>query len=204
MSSSQKMKTEAISTKNNTKKPEEDDVFQTPPVQSPFTDPNFSLNKKEDKDEKDREETTEQINSIELSKEDIFVNLTLIAKIDVGDKLIKNKSEKHLNIDTSYFQFITRWISGNSRNSSLKFLNLVLRKAFELNDSLIKEKTETSAQTLFRLTSDLKNSLNGLNNLKQTYCYDKLIQAEIDVMIDNIRSKLDYNSKNLNFTIGLP
>ena len=69
---------------------------------------------------------------------------------------------------------------------------------------MLEDKSEKSAVTVFRLTADLKNSLNGLNNLKQTYCYDKLIQAEIDVMIDNIRSKLDYNSKNLNFTIGLP
>ena len=58
---------------------------------------------------------------------------------------------------------------------------------------------EKNAQQLFRLTNDLKNSLNGLNNLKQTYSYDKLIQSEIDVMIDNIRSRLDFNSKNLHF-----
>ena len=64
---------------------------------------------------------------------------------------------------------------------------------------MLEDKSEKSAVTVFRLTADLKNSLNGLNNLKQTYSMDKLIQSELDVMIDNIRNKLDLNSKNLNF-----
>jgi hypothetical protein len=140
------------------------------------------------------------ISSISLSLEDIFINLTLLSKIEVGDKLIQNGSMKHINIDTSYFQFITRWFKGSNRNNSLKFINHVLNRAFEYNDNMLEEKTEKSAVTVFRLTADLKNSLNGLNNLKQTYSTDKLIQSELDVMIDNVRNKLDLNSKNLNFT----
>jgi hypothetical protein len=192
---SDKTKSEAIATKNNTKpnkKIEEDDtVFQTPPTVSPMVE----MLKKEEI------ESLEELEKIELTREEIFVNLTLIAKIEAGDKLIRNKSDKFLNIDTSYFQFITRWFNGVNRTNILAFINLVLRKAFQLNDNIIKEKNHTDALLLFRLTSDLKNCLNGLNNLKQTYSFDKLVQAEIDVMIDNIRSKLDINSKNLNFTI---
>jgi len=145
------------------------------------------------------EESEPDINTIKLSLEDIFINLTLLSKIDVGDKLIQNGDMKHMNIDTSYFQFITRWFKGSSRNNSLKFISHVLNQAFEYNDSMLEEKSEKSAVTVFRLTADLKNSLNGLNNLKQTYSTDKLIQSELDVMIDNIRNKLDLNSKNLNF-----
>jgi hypothetical protein len=145
------------------------------------------------------EDNEPDISSISLSLEDIFINLTLLSKIDVGDKLIQNGNMKHINIDTSYFQFITRWFKGSNRNNSLKFINHVLNKAFEYNDSMLEEKSEKSAVTVFRLTADLKNSLNGLNNLKQTYSTDKLIQSELDVMIDNIRNKLDLNSKNLNF-----
>ena len=176
------------------KNDENDDVFQTPPAQ------NFLSEQYKNKDDEDS--TPENLDDIILLKEDIFVNLTLIAKIEAGDKLVRNKTDKHLNIDTSYLQFITRWFKGVGRNNSLKFINLILTKAFEINDKLIEDKNEVDAQTLFRLTSDLKNSLNGLNNLKQTYSYDKLIQSEIDVMIDNIRSKLDYNSKNLVFSIS--
>jgi hypothetical protein len=182
----------------NTLKPKDDssdDEYKTPNTPNFLNEKNvrFSLDKNIE------EEEPENLDNIVLTREDIFVNLTLLAKIEVGDKLIRNKDDKHLNIDTSYFQFITRWLKGNSRNTSLKFISLVLTKAFEINDKLLEEKTQISAQQLFRLTSDLKNCLNGLNNLKQTYSYDKLIQSEIDVMIDNIRSKLDLNSKSLHF-----
>ena len=138
------------------------------------------------------------IKNMELSQEDIFVNLRLISKIEVGNKLIQ--TDKHVNIDNSYFQSITRWFKGNNRKDSMLFINVILTKSFELNDKLLHEKSEESAQILLRLNNDLKNSLNGLINLKQTYSSDKLVQSEIDVMIDNITSKLDLNSKNLNFT----
>ena len=132
-----------------------------------------------------------------LSTEDIFVNLRLISKIEVGNKLIQ--TEKHVNIDNSYFQSISRWYRGANRNTSIRFISVILGKAFELNDELLDDKTEDSVQILLRLNSDLKNSLNGLNNLKQTYCSDKLIQSEIDVMIDDVQSRLDVNMKRLKF-----
>jgi hypothetical protein len=132
-----------------------------------------------------------------LNTEDIFVNLRLISKIEVGNKLIQ--TEKHVNIDNSYFQSISRWYRGANRNTSIRFISVILGKAFELNDELLDDKSEDSVQILLRLNSDLKNSLNGLNNLKQTYYSDKLIQSEIDVMIDDVQSRLDVNMKRLKF-----
>jgi hypothetical protein len=139
----------------------------------------------------------EENKEIELSFEDIFVNLRLVSKIEVGNKLVQN--DKYVNIDTSYFQSVTRWFRGANRNNTIKFMSFVFTKAFELNDKLLEKKTNDSIQTLLRLNSDLKNSLTGLTNLKQTYFYDKLVQSEIDVMIDDIQTRLDNNLKQLNF-----
>ena len=137
------------------------------------------------------------LEDIELTLEDIFINLRLISRIEVGDKLIQNN--KHVNIDNSYLQFITRKINGSNRNDNLSFINNVLTKAYHYNDNLICLRDDNSAQLLFRLTTDLKNAINGLINLKLTYCADKLVQSEIDVMIENIRAKIESNSKQLNF-----
>lgn len=138
-------------------------------------------------------------NEIKFTIEDIFINLTLISKIEVGNKLIH--TDKHINIDTSYFPSISRWYYGNNRCNNLNFIRMILNKAFDINDNLLEDSDDDiNAQLLLRLNTDLKNSLNGLLNLKQTYYYDKLVQSELDVMIDNVRSKLDVNSKGLNFT----
>ncbi len=134
---------------------------------------------------------------IELSLEDVFVNLRLISKINQGEKLVQY--DNHINIDTSYFQLVTRWFRGANRTDNIRFIQKVFSKAFEFNDKLVGDKSEESAQTLLRLNTELKNSLDGLSNLKVTYLADKLVQSEIDVMIDNVRSKLDINSKHLNF-----
>ena len=135
---------------------------------------------------------------VELTSDDLFVNLRLISRIEVGNKLIQ--SDNHINIDTSYFQSITRRFRGNSRNETIKFISLVLHKAFELNDKLLEDKSPDSIQTLLRLNSDFKNSLFGLINLKQTYSNDKLFQSEIDVKMDDIQLRLDNNLKHINFS----
>jgi hypothetical protein len=120
-----------------------------------------------------------------LSLDDIFINLNLISKIEVGDKLYVN--DKYINIDTSYVQSIIRWYYGVDRRSTIKFVRLIISKSFEFCDSLL----NTDTKMLFRLSNDLKNSISGLEKLKQTYFADKLVQAEIDVIIESIRAKID-------------
>lgn len=133
---------------------------------------------------------------LELTLDDIFINLTLISKIEVGNKLFHY--DKYINIDNSYFPSITRWFYGNNRKASINFISQILSKSFEYFFELIIVNNTESSQKSLRLNNDLKNSINGLTNLKLTYNYDKLIQSEIDVMIDNIRSKLDFYFKNVN------
>jgi len=144
-----------------------------------------------------QEEDVSQNLPIELTLDDIFINLTLISKIDIGNKLVRNG--KYVNIDSSYFSFFSRWIYGNNRKETIEFITLILNKSFDYCSELVSINTIESAQHSLRLNSDLKNSINGLTNLKLTYSYDKLVQSEIDVMIDNIRSKLDLHFKNLNY-----
>jgi len=134
-------------------------------------------------------------NENDLNLEDVFINLRLISKINQGEKLLQ--TDKHINIDTSYFQVVTRWFRGASRNETISFIQKVLAKSFEFSDKLIEDEIDESSQKLLRLNTDLKNSLEGLANLKVTYMYDKLIQSEIDVLIDNVRSRLDLNAKYL-------
>ena len=133
----------------------------------------------------------------EMTLEEIFVNINLISKIEVNDKLIINN--KFINIDTTYIKPLTRWLYGNDRKSTLFFLNLIINKSFEYCDNILSEEdNNNNTKLLFRLTTEIKNSINGLLNLKQTYTCDKLVQAEIDVIVENIRTKIDYNTNNIN------
>jgi signal transduction histidine kinase len=143
-------------------------------------------------------ENIDKTDNIDMTLEEILVNLTLISKIEIGDKLYQNG--KFINIDTSYFQFISRWISGNNRNDNLIFINIILNKAYEIASNVINERNNENTQQLSRLSHDLKNSITGLTNLKLTYYYDKLFQSEIDVIIENIRNKTEMIANNLEFS----
>ena len=133
-----------------------------------------------------------------LTLSEVFVNLILIAKIEIGDKIFH--TGKFMNIDTRYLAFFYRWFANIDRNDSIKFINCVLNQAFEYNKKMMEYNDDGNNNLLlFRLTSDLKNCINGLNNLKHTYNNDKLILSELDVIIDNIRTVIDANSKNLKF-----
>jgi len=147
-------------------------------------------------DSSQENKTNDTLNS-DLTLEDIYINLRVISKLEIGNKLIKN--DKYINIDTSYLQFFYRWYNSVNRSNTIEYITLVLNKSFDISEQLLELKTEESTQLLFRLNNDLRNTINGLINLKQTYSHDKLIQSEIDVMIDNIRTKLDLSSKNFNF-----
>ena len=120
-----------------------------------------------------------------MTLDDIFINLNLIAKIEIGDKLYIN--DKFINIDMSYVQPLLRWYYGIDRKSTIHFVRLVINKSFDFCEEL------TEPKMLFRLNNDLKNSIVGLTKLKQTYITDKLVQAEIDVIIEDIRSKIESN-----------
>jgi hypothetical protein len=131
----------------------------------------------------------------EMTLEEVFININLISKIEPNYKLFINN--KFINIDTSYVQSISRWFFGNDRKTTILFVNLVINKSFEYCDKLLNTKN-IDTKLLFRITSDIKNSINGLLNLKHTYSSDKLVQAEIDVIIENIRNKIELNTTKLN------
>ncbi len=125
----------------------------------------------------------------------IFINLRLITKIEIGNKIYIDN--KFINIDNSYCKPLTRWYYDINRYDNLNFVKKIINNAFLLNDELISKYKENTS-FLNRLNNELKFSINGMLNYKQTYITDKLFQSEIDVLIENIRNKIEKNNKLLN------
>ena len=107
----------------------------------------------------------------------IIINLKVIAAIQANDKI--NTSDSFLNLESKNIlpQFIKRWWRGDDRNESLSRLDELITEALTKNDPIIIE--------------NIKNTITGLNNLKNTY--SKCIQtvARINTIIEKISSTLD-------------
>ena len=107
----------------------------------------------------------------------IIINLKVIAAIQPNDKI--NTSDSFLNLESKNIlpQFIKRWWRGDDRNESLSRLDELITEALTKNDPIIIE--------------NIKNTITGLNNLKNTY--SKCIQtvARINTIIEKINSTFD-------------
>lgn len=125
------------------------------------------------------------MDSKRLTLEYVFIRLRLMSKLEINDKLII--SDDYINIDKSYIPSITRSFHNANRKATNQYLDYVLKEAFQYSDELIEE---SNTIQLLRLMNELKNSLTGLANLKSTYNNDKLIQSELEVMTDNIATKI--------------
>jgi predicted alpha-1,6-mannanase (GH76 family) len=107
----------------------------------------------------------------------IIINLKVIAAIQPNDKI--NTSDNFLNIESKNLlpQSIKRWWRGDDRNESLSRLDELITEALTRKDHIV--------------IDNIKNTITGLNNLKNTY--SKCIQtvARINTIIEKINITLD-------------
>ena len=112
----------------------------------------------------------------------IIINLKVIAAIQPNDKI--NTSDNFLNLESKNLlpQSIKRWWRGDDRNESLSRLDELITEALTRKDPIV--------------IDNIKNTITGLNNLKNTY--SKCIQtvARINTIIEKINTTLDTDLEN--------
>lgn len=137
---------------------------------------------------------------------EIFINLKVISRIKPGDKI--SVRDNLINIAPRYFlQGAVRWLYQEDRMKSVSFIVRVVEAAFALNEKTLNDHTgrggqtvttsESRNHTILRLTNELDRCIEGLNNMKQTYSDDRLVECRIDYVIDQIKIRVNNNSKLL-------
>lgn len=162
-----------------------------------------------DAEEEETTTTTVSLNeqllqSHELT-ERLFINLKVISRLKPGDKI--TISDNLMNIDHRYFQTLVRWIVHDNRNTTIQFIEQVVRDALEYNERILRNEnvsvvgsaftSETRNHIILRMTNELDKCIEGLNNLKQTYGDDCLMECRIDYIIDQIKIRINNNTKRL-------
>ena len=159
-------------------------------------------------DKKDNnEDTSPKENNFDL----IIRNLKILSSIKPHDKIIKKGDT--IKIDTPYiYQGITRYWNGDSRKESLHLIEHLVDTTFNKIDLIYSNEIEyrtgglngnnnyynkgqsyfetENTQKLQIFSNELKNTINGLNNLKQTYNSDISICSRIEVVIEKINLRI--------------
>jgi len=110
-----------------------------------------------------------------MDREEIIINLKLIEKIKKSQKI--STRDLYLNIESPSLvpECIRRWRRQDSRDTAIKKINEIVNTAMMvLDDEGIKD--------------NLKNSVKGIVNLKETYVSCNQTCARLDTIIDKINA----------------
>ena len=118
-----------------------------------------------------------------MDVDEIVVNLKVLAKIGKQQKLVTRDAFFNIEARSVVPEFIRRWKRGDDRNSTLVKINQVVKLAFRY----LPEHPEIKPYMLA--------SVQGLENLKETYSICSQTCARLDAVIDKLRTLTE--EKNL-------
>jgi len=122
------------------------------------------------------------------TNDDIIPKLKFISRLNKGDKI----NVKNLYIQSNnFFNKISRsFFHIDDRTNTLIFVNNTVKKGFDLFLQHIESSNPFDSILCQNILYDLKNSINGLLNLKETYGDDIMFVCKIDSLIEEIQARL--------------
>ena len=132
----------------------------------------------------------------------LLINLKIIANIQKNGR-IKRSIYGIISLDSDYlfYQSFRRFINNDSRKQSIFEINSVITECHEKIKEIInnrfmnaqysnREEFLQNTELLFLIYNSLKNSLEGINNLKFTYIDDHNTVSQLDILILKIQNIL--------------
>lgn len=114
----------------------------------------------------------------------ILLDLEIIKQIGIDDKLAvsQEKGETKLYVQySSYFLALKRWYCGYNRDETINYLEKLLDYIEKSSNFII---NGNHIELGILLKKSINESLNGFNNLKNTYLNDSIINSKI-ILIEN-------------------
>tara|TARA_Y100001954_G_C15802741_1_gene601035 strand:+ start:1335 stop:1844 length:510 start_codon:yes stop_codon:yes gene_type:complete len=151
--------------------------------------------------------------------EDILVELKVISKITENQK-ISTVNSSNISIEKDDFlQGTRRYLWNDSREKTTKTIDTIIDKAIEYSNSCInstqlnlynitKSPSEHDRECHFReytklknLSTEINNTVKGIENLQRTYADDAIISSHLDVIIHKIQNCVSEIEKKLEHSL---
>ena len=121
----------------------------------------------------------------------MLLDLEVIRQLAENDKLAVNvyPGVTTLIVDkSSYLSSITRKINGYSRDDSIKYLENLVQQIEKSCDVI---KIGNHSELAERLQKSIKNAIEGLKKLEQTYQKDSIIVAKIILIVNKLTTIIE-------------
>ena len=144
----------------------------------------------------------------------IFINLKIISKIQENGKITTTHPGQITLQEQTLWNAVWRTLTGDSRKSTVSFLQQLLNNVdvtsnslirspyfhnFDPNDMFQVNEHNTIMEQLNKLSQELRNSKSGIANLHITYNDDASIEAKLEEIMGRIDSLITKIEKALNF-----
>lgn len=119
--------------------------------------------------------------------DEILINLKVLENLEANQKLISRGPYLNIEFQSIIPEWFRRWRRQDTRNETLKKINLVVNSAInycEDNKRMIIEENDNSR--VKDVVDYLIKAINGLVSLKETYATCHQTVARIDVIINKI------------------
>ena len=88
-------------------------------------------------------------------------------------------------------QAIRRWWNGENREKNLETIGRIVDSAFAQLEMIHAQNNDGNKVFALRLRTELRSTMQGLENLQSTYEDDSVSHARIEVLVDRIRTRLE-------------
>ena len=138
-----------------------------------------------------------------------LINLKVVSKLETNEKITINNDSNITILKTGVLQTVTRYVKGDTRDLSIDIINQIIYNIFELSNNIIEfyemkiellgykrekkipKKLIEKYSNLILIKQELENSLNGINNLFNTYAHDPRTSSRIDYIKETINSYIN-------------
>ena len=128
------------------------------------------------------------------SCEDILSKLKFIGKIRSKERInVRNLCLQKDNLWTKIYRFVSQ----ETREDTLQFLNRVIKGAFQILSVRLKKTDEKNRNLCSTIRTDLISALEGLQNIKITYEPDIAFCCKKDVLIQYVNRYLTSGQINI-------
>ena len=129
-----------------------------------------------------------------MNNDKILLNLRIISKIKKNEKIYLNQAGEII-IEKNYFIYtgVKRWIFSHNRRQVIDAVKLNIYKGLDYVNSISNTNMEKNYIINIQIyNNELKNSINGIKSLINTYRSDNTLVSDLELLKDKVERHLQY------------
>lgn len=121
----------------------------------------------------------------------LLTSLKILGRLRQHERVSTTGDIVRIDGQQGMVQAIRRWWNGENREKNLETIGRIVDSAFAQLEMIHAQNTESNKVFALRLRTELRSTMQGLENLQSTYEDDSVSHARIEVLVDRIRTRLE-------------